>query len=158
MYPLANKQHLLQYPCQSLNRTQSPIPQSPSWCSVVAHTHHTTRSHLRVPSKLLEIPVTLKLRHTMSVDTELLADRIHPSTVASNALLSRPVGVCSWPPLAIHSVYCLRNSALKGRFTLTSSGCSMPVRPPGITAMSVPTRRICSLDLIHHVTAEAIQE
>nr|XP_037275751.1 uncharacterized protein LOC119168450 [Rhipicephalus microplus] len=41
----------------------------------------------------------------------------------------------------------LRNSTLNGRFTLTSNGCNIPVRPPGITAMSVPTRRSCSFTL-----------
>lgn len=61
------------------------------------------------PSKLLEMPVTWKLLHMMSIDTELHADKVHPSTITSDALLSRPVGVCSWLPLAIHSIYCLQN-------------------------------------------------
>lgn len=136
-HQLANEKCLLQ--CTRWeNQHSTQLSSLAELCDLVlcCGAHIRPQGVISAPSKLLEIPVTLKIWDTMSGDTELHADRIQPSTVASCALLTCLVGVCSWPPLAIHLMYCLRNSALKGRFTLTSSGCSMPVRPPGIPAVS----------------------
>jgi hypothetical protein len=100
-----------------------------SWHLSLSDQCHRKSSSLA--SILLEMPVTLNLFVSISCETDCQASRIYQHIFVSVAIWRQPVAIVLCV-LCTYLLYEHRLCALNGQMIMMSSGCNIPVVPPGM--------------------------